>query len=65
MSILRKVMRTLVKANITVDKEKWERFKKLTKLKNSDASKQIRIWIDQFLMENSQLFLEAEAKKGR
>jgi hypothetical protein len=52
----------LKKANITVEPRKWERFKRLCKLKNSDASKQIRQWIDQYLVENQQLWLETEAR---
>jgi len=46
------------KANITVDKAKWERFKKLTKINNSDASKEIRKLIDRYLKEYSQLTLD-------
>ena len=58
-------MGEMTRTAIRVDKEKWDRFKKLCKAKNLDASKQIRIWIDQFLAENSQLFLEIEAKKKK
>jgi len=48
---------------IRVNVEKWEKFKKLTKYRNSDASKEIRKFIDRYLSENAQLFLEMEAKR--
>jgi len=48
---------------IRVDREKWDRFKKICKAKNLDASKQIRIWIDEYLAQNNQLYLELEAKR--
>jgi len=51
--------RILKKANITVEPDKWERFKKLTKIKQSDASKEIRKFIDEWLSKNSQLELKA------
>ena len=49
--------------NIRVDADKWEKFKKLAKYQNSDASKEIRKFIDRYLAENSQLFLEMESKR--
>ncbi len=52
----------IIRATVRVDRDKWERFKRICKAKNLDASKQIRMWIDQFLADNSQLFLEMEAK---
>ena len=52
------------KVNINVDPEKWDRFKKLAKAMNSDASKEIRKFIDRFLAEHSQLFLEIEKKRS-
>jgi hypothetical protein len=47
--------RVLKKANIIVEFDKWEQFKKLTKLKQSDASKEIRKFIDKWLAKNVQL----------
>ena len=41
--------------HVRVDKSKWERFKKITKINNSDASKEIRKFIDRYLKDNSQL----------
>ncbi len=46
------------RVNFNVDPQKWERFKKVSKLKNSDANKELRKFIDKFLSENSQLALE-------
>lgn len=45
-------------ATITVDGDKWERFKKIAKLKNRTASQLIRDWINDYLKQNSQLILE-------
>ena len=44
--------------NIRVDEEKWERFKQVAKLNESDASKEIRKFINRYLSENSQLALK-------
>ena len=49
--------------SINVDPEKWQKFKKLAKYVNSDTNKEIRKFIDRFLSEHSQLFLELEAKE--
>ena len=51
------------KVSVNVDGEKWEKFKKLAKYMNSDTNKEIRKFIDKYLAEHSQLFLEMEAKK--
>ena len=56
-------MDEMKKATILVESEKWERFKKIAKKKQSDASKEIRKFIDKYLAENSRLFLEMEAKR--
>jgi signal transduction histidine kinase len=47
--------RVLKKANIIVELDKWEQFKKLTKLKQSDASKELRKFIDKWLEKNAEL----------
>jgi len=52
----------MVHKTIRVEKELWDKFKKVAKCKDSDASKEIRRFIKQYLAENSQLFLELEAK---
>jgi len=56
-------MQKMVHKTIRVEKELWDKFKKIAKYKDSDASKEIRKFIKQYLAENSQLFLEIEAKK--
>jgi hypothetical protein len=38
-----------------VDDQKWERFKKIAKHNESDASKEIRKAINKYLSENAQL----------
>ena len=50
------------KISVNVDGEKWQRFKKLAKLNNSDTNKEIRKFIDRYLAEHSQLFLAIEEK---
>ncbi len=44
--------------NIRVDDQKWERFKKVAKLNESDASKEVRKFINKYLSENAQLDLK-------
>ncbi|BCD61165.1 MULTISPECIES: hypothetical protein [unclassified Nitratiruptor] len=51
--------------NIRVNTKKWELFKKLAKYQNSDASKEIRKFMDQYLKKHNQLFLEMEAKEAK
>ena len=58
-------MEEMKRVNIYVEPSKWERFKKIAKVKHSDASKEIRKMIDAYLAENHQLFLEIEAKSGK
>ncbi len=53
----------MVHKTIRVEKDLWEKFKKIAKYKDSDASKEIRKFIKKYLAENSQLFLEMEGKR--
>jgi antitoxin component of RelBE/YafQ-DinJ toxin-antitoxin module len=46
--------------NIRVDEDKWERFKKIAKANESDASKEVRKFINKYLSENAQLHLEIQ-----
>jgi predicted DNA-binding protein len=46
-----------------IEDEFWERFKKIAEHKDSDANKELRKLIKQYIAENAQLFLEMEAKK--
>ena len=43
-----------VTANFSIDKYKWLRFKKISQYNNSDASKELRKFIDDYLSKNSQ-----------
>ena len=58
-------MEEMKKATILVEPDKWERFRKIAKKKQSDASKELRKFIDRYLSENSQLFLEMEKTKRK
>ena len=53
----------MIQKTIRIEKDLWDKFKKIAKYKDSDASKEIRKFIKRYLAENSQLFLEMEAKK--
>jgi len=53
----------LKRVNIYIEPDKWERFKKLAKYRHSDASKEIRKMVDEYLAKYNQLFLEIEGKK--
>jgi len=44
--------------HVRVDEQKWERFKKIAKLNESDASKEVRKAINKYLSENAQLELK-------
>ncbi len=57
------MQKQMIHKTIQVEKDLWDKFKKIAKYKDSDASKEIRKFIKQYLAENSQLFLEAEAKQ--
>jgi len=48
------------RASIKIDKGKWLKFKKIAKYKNSDASKEIRKFIDEYIVKNNQLFLDVK-----
>ena len=48
----------LKKVNFNVEPSKWEDFKKIAKLNQSDSNKEIRKAIDKYLSENSQLVLK-------
>ncbi len=50
------------RVNFWVDKEKWERFKKVAKHNHSDASKEMNKFVDKYLSENSQLALKIQDK---
>ncbi len=47
-----------------IEEDVWERFKKIARAKDSDANKELRKLIKQYLAENSQLFLTMETKNN-
>jgi len=46
------------KATINVEAQKWEDFKKIAKLNQSDSNKEIRKFIDEYLSKNAQLTMK-------
>ena len=52
----------LKKVNFNVEPSKWEQFKKVAKHNQSDSNKQLRIFIDKYLSENSQLVMQLNMK---
>ncbi|BCD68949.1 hypothetical protein [Nitratiruptor sp. YY09-18] len=51
-----------INKTIRVEPDLWDKFIKIARYKDSDASKEIRKFIKRYLAENSQLFLEMETK---
>ena len=47
-----------MKITMSMDKTDWERFKKIAKLNDSDASEEVRKFIKKYLSENAQLDLK-------
>ena len=60
-----KMQKQMIHKTIRVEKDLWEKFMKITRYKDSDASKEIRKFIKRYLAENSQLFLEIESKSSK
>ena len=55
-------MGKMKKVGFNVEIDKWERFKKLAKANQSDTNKELRKFIDRYLIEHNQLFLRLEEK---
>jgi bacterioferritin (cytochrome b1) len=45
----------MMTANLKVDKQKWQTFKKIAKVQNSDASKEIRKFMERYISENKEV----------
>ena len=60
-----KMQKQMIHKTIRVEKDLWEKFMKIARYKDSDASKEIRKFIKRYLAENSQLFLEMESKNHK
>jgi len=56
-------MEKMTHKTIRIENDLWEKFKKIAKYKDSDASKEIRKFIKRYLAENSQLFLHIENER--
>jgi len=50
----------MIHKTIRVEKELWDRFMKIAKAKDSDASKEIRKFIKRYVADNSELFLQLD-----
>jgi len=50
----------MIHKTIRVEKELWNRFMKIAKAKDSDASKEIRKFIKRYVADNSELFLQLD-----
>ena len=53
----------LKRVNFNVEPSKWEQFKKVAKYNQSDSNKQLRLFIDKYLAENSQLVMQLNMQK--
>jgi len=51
----------LKKVGFNVEPSKWEDFKKVAKLNQSDANKELRKFIDQYLADNKQLTIKVRS----
>lgn len=56
------ILSNLVQANITVEKELWEEFKKVSKANDENASMLIRKYIKEYLKANSK---HTDTQEGR
>jgi hypothetical protein len=46
------------KVGFNVEPSKWEKFKRVAKLNQSDTNKELRKFIDRYLAENAQMALK-------
>ena len=53
----------LKKVGFNVEPSKWEDFKAIAKLNQSDSNKELRKFIDNYLSENRQLTIKIRNKK--
>jgi len=51
----------LKKVGFNVEPSKWEDFKKIAKLNQSDTNKELRKFIDQYLADNKQLTIKVRS----
>ena len=46
------------RTSFNIEPSKWEDFKKVAKLKQSDANKELRKFVDKYLKENKDILLK-------
>ncbi len=54
----------LKKVGFNAEPKKWEDFKAIAKLNQSDSNKELRKFIDRYLSENSQLTIKIRNSKN-
>ncbi|WP_164968130.1 hypothetical protein [Arcobacter sp. CECT 8986] len=54
--------RTLKKTSLTLDEEHYKLFKEICKVNNSDASKEIRKFIEDYISKNQQTVMKLKTK---
>ena len=50
--------KNLVRTSVTLDKEDFQLFKQLCKINNSDASKTLRAFIEEYISKNQQTVMK-------
>lgn len=54
--------KNLVRTSVTLDKEDFQLFKQLCKINNSDASKTLRAFIEDYISKNQQTVMKLKTK---
>lgn len=54
--------RTFKKTSLTLDWEEYQLFKRVAKINNSDASKEIRKFIESYIKENQQIVTQMKTE---
>ena len=54
------MQKQMIHKTIRVEKDLWDKFKKIARYKDSDASKEIRKFIKRYVADNSELFLQLD-----
>jgi hypothetical protein len=57
--------RTLKKTSFTVDTEQYKLFKDVAKANNSDASKEIRKFMEDYIKNNKQLVMKINMERSK
>lgn len=54
--------KNLVRTSVTLDKEDFQLFKQICKVNNSDASKTIRAYIEDYISKNQQIVMKLKTR---